>query len=297
MYLSPELDALRQKIDGLDNQIHDLLMERADLIMMISEAKKKQGIQIVQPAREARMLRRLVARHREPLPEEAIVRIWRELVSCVSLLQTGLSVAVYTPDNRPEYWDMARDYFGTVLPMQRANSPQAALNQVIDGKITFAVLPWPEADEKNPWWTTLIERMQDGVHVLQRLPYGDKEHYDFNQHPALVVAKAGFDSSDDDRSFIGLAVNPEVSRARILDIIKSLGHEPGKSYVKLSAHKGDPTYHLIEIGSYLAKDASLLNDIKSKLGEAVTRCEVIGGYPAPLIYKPKSRTSAQTSDK
>ena len=33
MYQTPELDAIRKRIDSLDNQIHDLLMERADLIM------------------------------------------------------------------------------------------------------------------------------------------------------------------------------------------------------------------------------------------------------------------------
>lgn len=283
MYQSLSLDKIRQKIDSLDNQIHDLLLERADLIMAISEEKKKAGIQIVQPAREARMIRRLMARHRGPLPEETIVRIWRELVSSVSLLQTGLSVAVYTPSHTPEYWDMARDYFGTVLPMERVPSPQVALQKVKDGTITFAVLPYPgvkgNVDDES-WWTDLIKLCldQEGLSVIQRLPYGEKENFDFHQHPALVVAKAGFGESDDDRSLIGAISDVAISR----DVIERAIREAGK-----------------EIKQLIIKDNNLLLDVTGHIGIAkpefqhwagllksigFNQITPIGGYPAPLTY-------------
>ena len=66
-YNTPALDDIRKKIDELDNRIHDTLMERAELVLKIGEEKRKNKIQIVQPAREARMLRRLLARHRGAL--------------------------------------------------------------------------------------------------------------------------------------------------------------------------------------------------------------------------------------
>ena len=46
-YNSQTLDDIRQKIDALDNRIHDTLMERADLVLKIGEEKRKKGIQIV----------------------------------------------------------------------------------------------------------------------------------------------------------------------------------------------------------------------------------------------------------
>lgn len=286
MYKSPELDEIRKRIDSLDNQVHDLLMERADLIMKISEEKKKQGIQIVQPAREARMIRRLISRHREPLPEEAIVRIWRELVSCVSLLQTGLSVAVCTPSSTPEYWDMARDYFGSVLPMQRTTTPQAALDLVIEGKVTFAVLPWPVDTEDNPWWNVLMETVGKDLSIVQRLPYGDKENYTYDNHPALIVARAGFDTSDDDHSFIGFELKSDISRATIVDTAKELGFTPLSVYSQSGRN-----LQLLEIGQYLAKTDERLAKFKAALGEAVT-CQVLGGYPAPLVYKNRKKSTA-----
>lgn len=291
MYQTPELDTIRKKIDSLDNQLHDLLMERADLIMMISEEKKKQGIQIVQPAREARMIRRLISRHREPLPEEAIVRIWRELVSCVSLLQTGLKVAVYVPATTPEYWDMARDYFGSVLPMQKSATPLAALNLVIDGKVNFAVMPWPETEQDKPWWPLLMDPMAEDVHILQRLPYGDKENYTYNQHPALIVAKAGFDTSDDDHSFIGLDLDATFSRARIMEKVKESGLNALSIYAMSAPHSPRSSY-LLEVDTYIAKDDARMMALKEKLGGADTRCKVIGGYPAPLVYKSRKKDPA-----
>ncbi len=290
MYKTPELDEIRKRIDQLDNQVHDLLMERADLVMAISAEKKKQGIQIVQPAREARMIRRLMARHREPLPEEAIVRIWRELVSCVSLLQTGLSVSVYTPPETPEYWDMARDYFGSVLPMQKSASPLDALNLVIEGKVNFAVLPWPDTAEENPWWGKLLEPAGAGISVLQRLPYGAKENYSYNNNPALIVARAGFDTSDDDRSFIGFDLSSSVTRDQIIAAVKEIGLNPA------SVHEwstGARTSHLVEIDTYLSAKDEKLDLLRQKFaGDADANITVVGGYPAPLVYKTRQKKSA-----
>lgn len=256
MYQSPELDAIRQRIDALDNQVHDLLMERADLVMRISEEKKKHGIQIVQPAREARMIRRLIKRHRAPLPQETIVRIWRELVGSISLLQTGLSVAVST--KLPEYWDMARDYFGTVLPMHKTDALQDAIEKVRKNEVNFAVLPWPETNQADSWWLELIE--DQSLKIIQRLPFGDKENYKYDAHPSLVVAKAGFDTSDDDKSFIAVKADNSGAVEGMFKIINRY-------------QAGDQL--LLEIDDYIKADDERLE----KLG-AVS----LGGYPSPPVY-------------
>lgn len=257
MYQSPELDAIRQRIDALDNQVHDLLMERADLVMRISEEKKKNGIQIVQPAREARMIRRLIKRHRAPLPQETIVRIWRELVGSISLLQTGLRVAVSS--KLPEYWDMARDYFGTVLPMHKVESAAEALQKVRKDEVNFAVLPWPEKMEDASWWLNLMEG--GDLKIIQRLPFGDKENYKYDAHPSLVVAKAGFDTSDDDKSFIAIDAEKSEDARSIFDVLNIY-------------QAGDKA--LLEVDEYIASDDKRL---------AKTGAISLGGYPSPLIYR------------
>lgn len=147
--MSKKLEQIRIQIDSLDNQIHDLLMERAGLIHAVSAEKKKSNRPIVHPAREAKMIRRLIGRHSGILPQAAIVGIWRELVGAVSMLQKGLNVHVSAGTDQEHCWDMAKDYFGSVLPMNRVSSSALAMSAVRNDSEAIAVMPWPEDGENS----------------------------------------------------------------------------------------------------------------------------------------------------
>src|SRR5262245_23985308 len=60
----PNLAALRQQIDAIDQQMHDLLMRRTEAVLGIAAAKRESGEAVLRPAREAQVLRRLLARHK-----------------------------------------------------------------------------------------------------------------------------------------------------------------------------------------------------------------------------------------
>src|SRR5262245_55906800 len=64
-----QLAALRREIDSVDTQLHDLLMQRTELAVKVGEVKAKaqpigrtpsEGSKFVRPAREAKILRRLI---------------------------------------------------------------------------------------------------------------------------------------------------------------------------------------------------------------------------------------------
>lgn len=268
-YQTPELEAIRQRIDALDNQVHALLMERANLVMRISAEKKKHGIQIVQPAREARMMRRLLAKHEPPLPEETIVRIWRELVGSISLLQTGFSVAVYAGQSQTEYWDMARDYFGTVLPMHKHGNASSALDALEMAGVDFAVLPLLEITEENPWWARLFDNPK--FKIIQKLPFGHKENYNYEEFPALVLSTTGFDTSDDDHSLIGLQFDQPIDISEIShpDLIKVY-------------HSSDFKNVMVELQGYHVHEVAIRSQFAG-LRPLNIRC--FGGFPSPLNYK------------
>ena len=56
------LDALRREIDTVDDTLHDLLTQRAALVAEIGALKSSERTTIFRPAREALLLRRLLAR-------------------------------------------------------------------------------------------------------------------------------------------------------------------------------------------------------------------------------------------
>lgn len=284
-YNTPALDDIRKQIDALDDRIHDTLMERAELVLKIGEEKRKNKIQIVQPAREARMLRRLLTRHRGALPEMAVVRIWRELVGAVSLLQTGLKAVVAgTSDGNNEYWDLARDYFGSCLPLQRAPSSLSAVSTLKDGTTTFAVVPWPSDEDEQPWWTYLGPNAPDPLYIIVALPYGrDPENPD-PVHRALVVSKAGFDASGEDNSFLLIQCDQTISRARLVDLAKKSGLTALGLFSKRTGNQSAPAVHLMEVEDYIAADDERLKNFLKNIDDPGANAVCVGGYPVPPSY-------------
>lgn len=293
--MSQSLEEIRREIDALDHQVHDLLMKRAELIVKVTEAKRRNQMHTVQPEREAMMIRRLLARHTGVLPREAIARIWRELVGAVSLVQTGLKATVTVPPDSKGllYWDMAKDYFSSVLPMQKSETAQSALAAVREGEVTFAVVPWPELEDDKPWWSLLMNETGDNpMRIMARLPFGDRTRTHITpDHQALVVAKIKFEPSGDDRSFLALDLDHHISRTRIIDRCKDMGL-PARTLYSMT-HKGSGnTLHLLEVDGYVAQDDPNLSELLNKLEYPEGRCLCLGGYPTPPIYEDKVGKSA-----
>lgn len=288
--MSQSLEEIRREIDSLDHQVHDLLMKRAELIVKVIEAKRKNKMHTVQPEREAMMIRRLLGRHTGVLPREALARIWRELVGAVSLVQTNLKAAVTVPDNNRGllYWDMAKDYFSSVLPMQKSETALSALAAVREGEVTFAVVPWPENEEEKPWWSFLMTETGDyPMRIMARLPFGDRSKTSITpDHQALVVGKIKFEPSGDDRSFLALDLDHSISRNRIVDRTTELGLTPRSLYSMRTKDNGN-TLHLLEVDGYVAQDDLKLTALLEKLEYPQGRCLCLGGYPTPPVYDDK----------
>lgn len=287
-YQSENLDRIRQKIDALDTRIHDTLVERAELVLQVGEEKRKNNIEVVQPAREARMIRRLLAKHKGVLPEMAVVRIWRELVGAVSLLQTGLKVTVADVEGHPEYWDLAKDYFGSCLPMNRVETPLSALNAVRDGRTTFAVVPYPNdgvgSDDPNQlWWDALDTNSDEPLRVSVRLPHGDDPNNRNPNYRALVIAKTGFDTSDDDNSFLYIECAFSISRAKIVSNAEENGFKPLNLSSKQNDDDAEMRKHLLEVKGYWLDSMDEIKALANSFGEG-TFLSCIGGYPVPPIY-------------
>ena len=296
-YNSPNLDEIRQKIDALDNRIHDTLMERAELVLKVGEEKRKNNIQIVQPAREARMIRRLLGRHKGVLPEMAVVRIWRELVGAVSLLQTGLKVIVAQGDAaQTDSWDLARDYFGSCLPMQKASTAVSAIAALKENKATFAVVPWPATEDEQPWWVFLGPNAPEPMQIIIALPHGQDPETSNTDNRALVISKSGFDDSGEDNSFLIIQCEPGVSRARLVDVAQKAGLTALGLSSKRNGSASMPALHLMEVKDYIAKDDKRIKDFIAGLEDPGANVFCVGGYPVPPSYSRtiKARDSEDT---
>src|SRR5881397_4313166 len=91
------LDDWRSRINDLDNQILDLLTQRAEAALQIGDLKRRQDAPSYAPEREADIVRRLTEQNDGPLAAEAVVAVWREILSGCRALEAALTVAYLGP--------------------------------------------------------------------------------------------------------------------------------------------------------------------------------------------------------
>jgi chorismate mutase/prephenate dehydratase len=94
------LDALRADIDAVDEQLHQLLNQRAKLAQRAGISKHQDGhtVDYYRPEREAEVLRRALERNPGPLRNEEVVRLFREIMSACLAQEEPLKVAFLGPE-------------------------------------------------------------------------------------------------------------------------------------------------------------------------------------------------------
>ena len=75
-----DLDFWREKIDTLDDQILNLLNERARCALSVGKIKHTSGLPLHAPERETLILNRIRELNGGPLSHEAALRIFRQII-------------------------------------------------------------------------------------------------------------------------------------------------------------------------------------------------------------------------
>lgn len=262
------LAALRAELDTIDDALHDLLMRRARVVEAVAQSGKRSALR---PGREASIIRRLLARHQGALPPHALYRIWRELLAATTGMQGGFTLAVCDPHPSAAYTALAREQYGALTPLRVYGGASQALGDLAAGNAAVAVLPMPSDTET--WWTALLH---PDVHVVARLPFWSPRPEGSPAVQAVVVAPVPPDPSEQDRSWLGLELEADVSRARLASAVTGAGFAPGMMLVRRDA--GAPVTHLlVDVEGHVGAGDPRLDRI-----ELGPRPIVLGGYAVPV---------------
>ncbi len=143
-----ELDRIRARIDRLDREIHELLNARARAAQEVARVKQTSDGDAVfyRPEREAQVLRAVKARNTGPLGDEAIARLFREIMSECLALELPLSVGFLGPEGTFTQ-AAALKHFGHAV----TSVPMAAISDVFrdveSGACHYGVVPVENSSE------------------------------------------------------------------------------------------------------------------------------------------------------
>lgn len=286
--VNPDKQALadrRAQIDQIDGALHDLLRERAEIIDEIRKLKGKQHIYI-RPGREAQMMRALTGRPQGKIPEGLIHRIWREMISAFTLLEGGLKVGVYVPPKGQDLWDVARDHYGSFTPLVEMPSASAAIKALQAGKIQVAVLPPPEAGEKESWWPLLASDKANVLTIFASCPFEPLKAGRSNARNALpkgvALGRLYPELTGDDRSYLALHT-VHVPEAEMKRLLGKAGYKVRQLLVHATG-RGDsaPVAYLAEVDGFVGRADTRLGRLKAMLGSRLKQLSPLGGYPVPL---------------
>ncbi len=150
-----DLSILRQQIDALDEQIQQLLNDRAAIALQVAKVKLEEMLQagrplseveFYRPEREAQVLSQVMQRNKGPLDDHVVAHIFREIISACLALEKPTEVAFFGPEGTYTH-QAALKHFGQAAIVSAFPSISAVFSQVESGQVRYGVVPVENSTE------------------------------------------------------------------------------------------------------------------------------------------------------
>ena len=145
----PTLPELRQQIDAIDVQIHELINRRAHCAQLVAEVKKAEDPTITsfyRPEREAQVLQMVMQRNQGPLAGETVARLFREIMSACLALESPLKIAFLGPNGTFTH-AAALKHFGHAAITRPMATIDEVFREVEAGSAHYGVVPVENSSE------------------------------------------------------------------------------------------------------------------------------------------------------
>lgn len=252
------LQAIRRRIDTIDEEMHRLLIERSGVIAELIEIKGtgKPGAAF-RPDREADMMRRIALRHEGALPLITVEHIWREIITSFTAMQAPFGVAAGPCADPLAMRDVIRFYFGFSVPVSDFASAAAAVKRVVETGRDVAVVT-PDGGER--WWGALDDTR--APRIFARLPFVETP-----SRPAALPA---------------YVVGPPLTQSVAPDIlVYAVGDVPDLEKA-LHAFGGVLVSRLDAEAVIELPVSATLDDLAGELRAPVPQARPLGGFSQPI---------------
>ena len=252
------LQAIRTRIDAIDEAMHRLLIERSGVIDELIRIKgtSKPGAAF-RPDREADMMRRLVLRHEGNLPLATVEHIWREIITTFTAMQAPFGIAAGPAYDPLALRDVIRFYFGFSIPVAGFPTSEAAIARVAQSASDLAVVA---AESGGRWWRSL--QGPDAPKIFAKLPF-----IDLPARPAALPA---------------YVVGPLLKDTEIPDIQVFSAAEADGLEAAVASYGGGIAGSAEGEALIELPVAATLEDLAGELGSPLQDVKPLGGFAQPV---------------
>lgn len=134
------LDELRKQIDSIDEQLVELVNQRAQVAVEIGKLKQGRNDPVYVPHREKEVLDKIAALNKGPLPDKTLFAIWRELMSGSLYLEQPLRIGFLGPKGSFSH-NAAILKFGQSVEYEALADIRAIFEEVSKGHCHFGIVP------------------------------------------------------------------------------------------------------------------------------------------------------------
>ena len=274
-----ELEELRRRIDGIDNNLLELLRDRLAVVSQVAALKADGAAATYIPSREAAIVRRLVARAGDELPAGVVVRMWRELLGAAVRREGPFAVGAYAPPDGQGVWDLARDHFGSQMPLTMFQTTLQVIRAVTDRRIAVGVLPMPQDGDADPWWVHLLSSEADVPRVIARLPFGPRGNAHSDGDALAIGYGLQLPSGGPDRTLLVSENAVDISHGRFSGALSGLGLTC--TFI-IQSGRADAANSLVEVEGFVPPGDARLGQLSERLGGDLYRLLAVGSYAVPL---------------
>lgn len=276
MTIDETIAPFRAEIDAIDKQLIELLKARIGIVAKVGEAKKEAGEKgvFIRSGREGAMVNTIYEAFKgHDFSADAAANMWRQIIAASIHLESPLSIAALQDDACGHLFWLAREYFGSFVPITPVGNLHRVFGELSEGRAAIGVLPYPDNSAEVGWWELIAH--ENGPKIFAHLPATITPHYPRRLPTALAVADIIPSPSGDDQSYLALALQQTLSSSGLQEQFRKSGLKAECLQIIAS----DPRRHvLMRVEGFLTPGDETLKNLLKLLDEHLLEWHIIGAH-------------------
>lgn len=268
------LNQCRSQIDAIDDKILSLLGDRIKIVENVRHIKQANGEGLfIKSAREADMIKDLLAKAAPELTKSTIISIWRKIITSSNVLEQNLQIALHNPQKISDYNYLLREYYSDSVPIISHDSAANVILDIENKKAQIAIFALPdENNNADNWWINLANN-KSGIKVFALIPFSKTA----NKINLVALAVKEQEKSSDDNSLLCIDISSNLSRSDLAKALKE--SEIDAKIIKSAQLKNvqDVAFYLVEARGFFDQNSPQIAALKKhKIKPFVN---ILGVYP------------------